>query len=168
MSDNHKHPMRLVMTQNICQFCNTHNDIYEYHYGSMYDGWLYCGKCVDALEESIAANYKFRKEFDIRRFKTLYPSIDTTIKYSVKRTSGEIQSDWILSKGRLEPMIHLINKDNYQTRTYDHDSIIVIWLSRASTSSTKAIRLTEFYELNAVKLKIPIDEFRRRALSVII
>jgi len=161
-------PMCLVMTRNACQFCDACSDIREYHYGDMNNGWLFCGKCVDALEESVAANYKFRKEFDIRKFKTLFPSIDTTINYSVRRTSGEIQSDWILSNGQIEPMVHLINKDKYQTRTYEQDSTIVIWLTRASSSSTKAIRLTEFYELNADKLKIPIEEFRRQVFSVIL
>ena len=161
-------PYSLVMTPNNCNFCGSGLKVKTYSLDWNY-GWLYCDACSDKLTASIDYNYKVDKEFDIRKFKTLFPEIDTSINYSVLRTNGEVQHDWGIGKRCLSSVVNIVDSTFKLAQHYDDDSDIVVWFCRKSTLSIKAIRLSDFYKYNEEKLKhIPIDEFRRRTLSVIV
>jgi len=152
----------------MCSFCGLGGVNIREHKTEWYEGWLYCDKCNDALQHSISQNYKKYKSLDIRKFNTIFPEIAQKAEYTVKRTSGELQHDWVLGNQFFEPIVHIVDDRRCQTYTYTDKSDIVVWFSRKSTTSKKAIRLSEFYEHNEDKLGITIDEFKDRVLEVIL
>lgn len=115
-----------------CQFCKSTVGIYLRKVGINFE-FLYCENCKFKMEIDL---YRYLQENQIHFVKDLF---DVTKKYSVQRSTGEIETDWEISS----PI--------YGTTLRYTDDNQGEWIHLAKGDLNKIIPLTEFVNLNPKK-----------------
>ena len=89
-------PRNLCMSPNICHFCKKNESHYHHFLTNRY-GWIYCGDCAECADYNLHHYCRENKRITYNTFANL--DIDflekiEDVKFSIIRSSGEINHDW--------------------------------------------------------------------------